>query len=174
MERRMPTLRWLPAWALILAADSAAARPPVRLDDGRILMAMMTNTAPCLKAFIGFDIGKTGPAKDDPIVRASDYCPAAEPVDPERELVVEGVDRRGRRLFVALSDDPRWHIYEGADAQGNIRLLRRGRDPDPSTYVDFRAPIDDRLARLLIWQVDEDAKGRIIATIIWTPVKPRQ
>lgn len=169
-------LRWLAAWALILAADSVMAQPPVRLDNGRILMSTTAPAAQaqCLKAFVEFDVGKTGPPKGQPIVRASDYCPDAEPVDPERKLVVEGVDRRGRRLFVALSDDPRWHIYEGADAQGNIRLLRRGRDPDPSTYVDFRAPIDDRLARLLIWQIDEHAKGTPIATIVWTPVKPRQ
>jgi len=120
----------------------------------------------CDEFIVNFKVGETGPALGD-VGRYSDrLCPHGEEIDPERNLIVEGVNGQGHRIFVALSEDPRWHVYETGDATGAIELLRRGRDEDAETYVSFSvSPFSDDLEKLNIWQFDADGEGRVIAVV---------
>lgn len=120
----------------------------------------------CSTMFVDFTIGTIGPPDDKIITWPKQPCDYATEVDPARNLIVEGRDGRGRRLFLAVSDDPRWSIKESADAAGNPRLLHVGRTPARSASVKFTTPnVGDRLQSLAIWEVDEKGDGKRIATI---------
>lgn len=122
----------------------------------------------CVDLFVSFKIGATAPPTESVTTRAGAPCPWSEVVDPERQLVVEGLDRRGKRLYAVLADDPRWRVHESADEQGHLQLLRRGREAAPSAYVRFQAPdVGGRLRRLKIWQFGSDGRGAPIAVILF-------
>lgn len=124
----------------------------------------------CVDLFVSFKVGAKAPPTEPIKPRAGAACPWSETVDPERHLVVEGLDRRGRRLYAVLADDPRWAIHETADDKGDLKLLSRGRAPDAETYVRFQAPdVGDRLRRLKIWQFKPDGQGAPIAEVLTQP-----
>ncbi len=136
----------------------------------------------CVDLFVAFLVGVTGPPSEPVQPRTGAFCPWGEVVDPDRHLVVEGLDRRGRRLYAVLADDPRWAIHETADDHGKISLLKMGREPPGSTprgstppgstppgstYVRFQAPdAGPRLRRLRIWQFGRDGQGAPIAEVV--------
>lgn len=122
---------------------------------------------------VGFKVGASAPPVGKVSKHHNRLCPHGEQVDTERNLIVEGLDGQGRRIFVALSDDPRWTIYETGDSSGRIELLRRGRDDDPETYVMFTVPpFGDDLAQIKIWQFEVDGESRVIATVDMTHAAP--
>ncbi|GAW41529.1 hypothetical protein SH203_01937 [Brevundimonas sp. SH203] len=127
----------------------------------------------CDRTFVTFKVGASAPPVE-PVSRNRNWlCPHGEQVDTERNLIVEGLDGQGRRIFVALSDDPRWNIHETGDSSGRIELLRRGRDDAPETHVEFTvAPFGDDLAQLKIWQFEADGESRVIATVDMTHPAP--
>lgn len=130
----------------------------------------------CSSVFAPFRLSAAAPPETlRPSATSGARCPDAAEVNPERQLIVEGLDRRARRLFAAVSDDPRWSISESIDPSGGLQLVSRGRKPAVSTYVMFRAPIDARLARLRIWQIDVPggtrAGARAIGDIEWINVE---
>ncbi|MFT3996098.1 MAG: hypothetical protein QM667_01730 [Asticcacaulis sp.] len=142
--------------------------------DGKTISSKVPETPrnDCVNIFLSFDLSSQPAApKKLSDIRPNRPCPDARVLDTERQLVIEGLDATGLRLFAVIADDPRWHIHEGADAQGNIRLLKRGRDTVASTYVDFDAPLDPTLKSLRIWQVEDDGSGQVIATVLW-PQQP--
>jgi|GEM_PF-5330518 len=111
-------------------------------------------------------------ADDVPSIKKAGICPFAAEFNSSRQLIVEGLDKRGKRLFVALSDDPRWSINESIGADGKIQLEGMGRKAEPSTYVSFRAPIDERLKALRVWQVDDNGKPfRLGDDVRWENVR---
>lgn len=121
----------------------------------------------CVDLLVTFKIGAKAPPTEPVKPRAGVFCPWSGIIDPERHLVVEGLDRRGKRLYAVLADDPRWAIYETVDAQGKMQLLRRGREPATSTYVWFQAPdVGERLWRLKIWQFNPKGRGAPIAEVV--------
>jgi len=123
----------------------------------------------CARMFFDFTIGKTAPPLNDDEPTLNYFCGYAEYIDPERMLLVEGLDAARKRLFVASSPDSRWHIYETVDDKGQFSLLGRGREESAITDVDFAAPIyDERLSRLRIWQLNWKGKGKVIGTVILT------
>jgi hypothetical protein len=101
--------------------------------------------------------------------RPNDPCPYAQEFLNDRELVVEGLDRRGRRLFLAKSFDSRWEVRETVDDQGAMRKLFEGRSPGVPIYLQFPAPVDERLNTLRVWQVDDRGVGHKVVDIPWTP-----
>lgn len=121
----------------------------------------------CVDLFVAFKVGAAAPPLEPITARAGAFCPWSEAVDPDRHLVVEGLDGRGRRLYAVLADDPRWAIHETVDDKGNLKPLGKGRRADASTYVRFQAPdVGDRLRRLKIWQFKPDGRGAAIAQVV--------
>jgi len=120
----------------------------------------------CIEVFVSFAVGRSAPPLEDTDFHPDRQCPAGQEIDPERTLIVEGLDKRRHRLFVAASDDPRWAIHETVDDSGRFQLLRRGRDASEHTYVSFAVPpFGDRLDSLKIWQFDKHGVGAVIATV---------
>lgn len=120
----------------------------------------------CTEVFVSFAVGRSAPPLEGADFHPDRPCPSGREIDPERTLIIEGLDRRGHRLFVAASDDPRWAIYETVDAAGRFQLLRRGREASEDTYVTFAVPpFGDRLHSLKIWQFDAVGKGAVIARV---------
>lgn len=127
----------------------------------------------CLTIFA--DVRVFGPpleADDVPSTSKAGICPFAQEFNSYRQLIVEGLDGRGRRLFVSLSDDPRWYINETVGADGALQNTGMGRKAEASTYVSFRAPVDDRLKSLRVWQVDDKGKPfRLGDDVSWRNVR---
>jgi len=105
------------------------------------------------------------------IRRSGDVCPFGAEINPERHLIVEGLDRTEARLFAALSDDPRWSINESFGPDGKIALLSQGRSAGLPDYVNFRAVVDERLSKLRVWQVDAKGDVKKLTDIPWQNVK---
>ena len=125
----------------------------------------------CSSVFADVRLSKDAPAeKDGPSVRGGAVCPFAMEIQPHRHLLVEGLGGGGKRLFVALSDDPRWSVGESVTPQGQLNLEHMGRDDARSTYVQFRAVIDARLKTLRVWEIDANGKPRAIGEIAWRNV----
>ena len=126
----------------------------------------------CVDVFATVQLTGAPPkAEDEIIARAGAKCPFAEEIQPHRQLIVEGLDAKGQRLFAVVSVDPRWSIHESVAPDGKLSLEKMGREPADSTYVDFRAPIDARLKKLRVWQIDQTTlKPKAIGDIPWTGV----
>lgn len=120
----------------------------------------------CTELLVEFAIGASGPPLRKPGVYPNRQCPAGARIDPDRTLIVEGLDTRRHRLFVAASDDPRWAIHESVRDDGTIKLLGKGRDKSRTSYVSFATPpTGERLRTLKVWQFDRMGRGIVIATI---------
>ncbi|MET0272664.1 MAG: hypothetical protein ABW360_06705 [Phenylobacterium sp.] len=126
----------------------------------------------CSSVFADVRLSKDAPVETEgPSVRGGAVCPFATEIQPHRQLLVEGLGQGGKRLFVALSDDPRWSIGESVTPQGTLKLEQMGRAAPASTYVQFRAVIDARLRRLRVWQIDDTGAARAIGEVAWRNVE---
>lgn len=151
----------------VLVRTSAVGRDVLRLSGYRVAgPEVSSERKACTEVFVRFHVGQSAAPLEDANFYPNRQCPSGEEIDPSRKLIVEGLDRRHRRLFVAASDDPRWAIHETVDEAGHLRLLRKGRDESAQTYVSFAAPpFGDRLHVLKIWQFDDDGRGVVVATV---------
>lgn len=121
----------------------------------------------CVDVFVEFTATMTTRLREPLDPRAGAVCPDGAILDPERHVVVEGLDRRGRRLYAVKADDSRWSIQETVGADGRLQLLRAGRQVEAPNYVRFQAPdVGGRLHRLQIWQFSDRGRGAVIGRII--------
>lgn len=126
----------------------------------------------CSSVFADVALSKEAKASlERPNVRGGAVCPFATEIYPHRNLLVEGLDRKGKRLFVALSDDARWSVSETITPEGNLKLDHMGRDAPSSTYVQFRAVIDAHLRKLRVWEIGEDGQAKALGDVEWRDVE---
>lgn len=166
----------------ILRMDGAART--VRIETTRTGRASLDNAGAeiraldaakpepdCVWVVAPLTLGKGRPDPAGEIVtRGGAVCPFAARVYPHRELIVEGLDARGRRLFATVTDDPRWRIIESLDPDGRLKLEAMGRREEAAFSVKFRMPITDRLVRLRVWRLDDKSKASALGDIPWTGV----
>ncbi|MGV8930261.1 MAG: hypothetical protein ACOH1E_10940 [Brevundimonas sp.] len=131
-----------------------------------------TASLPCGRFFAPLRLTETAPAAADGISGSDGAdCPFDMTLSSDRELIVEGLDRSGGRLFTTISADPRWSVQESIGQDGELGMESIGRSQVDSTYVTFTAPIDPGLVRLRIWQVDSDNVATPIGEIPWVNVE---
>lgn len=111
---------------------------------------------------------------DGILMRAGAPCPPGIQLYPQRQLVVEGLDERGRRLFATAADDPRWRIVESVSPSGQLGLESMGRTEALPDSVNFRADVTPALRLLRVWQIDHEGRARALVDIPWVNVEVQQ
>jgi hypothetical protein len=87
-------------------------------------------------------------------------------------LFIEGLDRDGRRLFVATGPNPQHQDVE-APSSSTGQMSWHSVDTAPSTISTFiQAPITPALSRIRWYDVDENAQPRLIGEMPWGNVQP--
>lgn len=175
----MTTLRLLTLLLAVCAGSPAWAEPLFRVESGRIFLpplpdSQVTARDPgppgqnCISVWASLSLDGKPLAADDQIsIRRGDICPFASEIYPGRQLIVEGLDARKRRLFVTFADDPRWFIHESVGPGGDLKLEGMGRRNDSPIPLKFRVPVTDRLTRLRVWEIDEETKAHRLGEIAW-------
>ncbi|MCB2088442.1 MAG: hypothetical protein R3E18_03960 [Sphingomonadaceae bacterium] len=105
--------------------------------------------------------------------RPSGTCPSARMFSWLRNVMVEGVDAQGGRLFVVVAQDERWYHNETFDDQGRPQFHGSGKHDWPDLSVMFEAPVDERLAAIRVWELDEALKAKMIGELPWQNIETR-
>lgn len=100
----------------------------------------------------------------------SEPCPGAQIATPQQKLVLEGLDEKGRRLWVTVADDPRWTHAEAIGAEGEFETIFAGQLPVPVLHASFVAPIKSNLRRIAWHEVRKDWTSRKLGESEWAPI----
>lgn len=97
-------------------------------------------------------------------------CPGPERVQPNEHVVIEGLDQRGRRLWLARGWDSRFaRSLTGPVGEGHeTSIVSRG-----TITTLITAPVPRSLARLRWYAVEPGYKLRLIGTTRWEGVRAR-
>ncbi|MCP5397488.1 MAG: hypothetical protein H6918_12320 [Sphingomonadaceae bacterium] len=105
--------------------------------------------------------------------RPSGTCPGARIFSWLRNVLVEGVDAQGGRLFVVVANDGRWYHNETFDDQGRPQFHGSGKRDWPDLSVTFEAPVDENLVAIRVWELDEALQPKMIGELPWQDVEIR-
>ncbi|HYJ30521.1 MAG TPA: hypothetical protein VEW25_09300 [Allosphingosinicella sp.] len=98
-------------------------------------------------------------------------CPGPEIVNPDEHVVIEGLDRRGRRLWVTRGWDSRFARPPLAPGGGGHGPSVTSADPLVTTVIEV--PVTRRIAWLRWYQVEPGHQLRLLGVSRWRPVRER-
>lgn len=113
-----------------------------------------------------------GSAQEPDYLGHATGCPGPEIVNPDEHLVIEGLDRRGRRLWVTRGWDSRF-------ARAPLAPDGSGHGPsamsaDPVVTTSIEVPVTRRIAWLRWYQVDPGHELRLLGVSRWRPERERR
>lgn len=149
------------ATATIRLSSTAAVRL-VRPDGWQHLgVTSMTPQPPTFgPRCTGIDVTLQPP---ESVVSMPEPCPRSETA---RELVIEGVNAQGARLWIATADDPR-NVRSVMGPNGEPHTT--GRDERQPLFASIAVPTVEGLATLRWYEVTEDDQLRRIGESPWNP-----
>jgi|GEM_PF-3660530 len=154
---------------LALAVGPANANPPVlrRRPDGQmVLNARMERR--CRKVELSLKLPGGSVERPDEIFERA-RCPGPEEIEPLEHVVIEGLDRNGRRLWLARGWDSRFQrAVIGPAGEGHGPSGRNG-DRHISTAATI--PVTRGLARLRWYEVNPGYTLRAIGESRWTATR---